>query len=75
MSTTTPPARAVDVEVRARAEYLEMPGLRLTVGQASRLFALERDACAALLDSLVGDGFLYRAGDRYARARSGRRDA
>jgi len=40
---------------RIRAEYLEMPGLRLTAPQAQRLFGLDSEtwgaASAALLDA------------------------
>ncbi len=52
------------IVLRARAEYLEMPGLRLTLPQASRLFDLRQDICALLLETLVVDGFLSRTGDR-----------
>jgi len=38
---------------RLRAEYLEMPGLQLTRGQAQRLCGLERVACERVLDTLV----------------------
>jgi hypothetical protein len=58
--------------IRTRAEYLEMPGMRLTVLQASRLFQLQQEACAKLLDSLVEEGFLNRQDNRYARANTGR---
>src|SRR5262245_21451416 len=38
---------------RIRAEYLEMPGLRLTLEQAQRLCGVERTLCKAVLDELV----------------------
>ena len=38
---------------RVRAEFLEMPGLRLTVAQAQRLFGVEPSICQAVLDTLV----------------------
>jgi hypothetical protein len=41
-----------------QAEYLEMPGLKLTKPQAQRLWALDRDLCEALLDRLVASDFL-----------------
>ena len=63
------------VIIRARAEYLEMPGMCLTVPQAARLFNIDLDVCAVMLEVLVGDGFLSRSGNRYARANSGRRSA
>jgi len=44
---------------RIRAEYLEMPGLRLTFQQVQRLCGIERPVCQMLLDSLVDAKFLY----------------
>ena len=43
---------------RIRAEYLEMPGLRLKVEQAQRLCGVERSACQHVLDMLVEMKFL-----------------
>ena len=43
---------------RVRAEYLEMPGLRLTLEQAQRLCGLEEAMCKMVLDALVDDKFL-----------------
>ena len=56
-------AYAVDdaVRRRAEAEYLEMPGLKLTARQASRLWHLDAAASLRLLDSMVDAGVLYRA--------------
>ena len=45
---------------RMRAEFLEMPGLSLTIAQAQRLWSLERHTCEALLDSLIDSRFLRR---------------
>jgi hypothetical protein len=52
-----------DLRCRVRGEYLEMPGLRLSVDQASRLWALERAFCQEVLDALVGADFLQRDRD------------
>ena len=53
---------------RLRAEYLEMPGLRLTLEQAQRLCGVERALCKAVLDALVADKFLcVKSGGAYAR--------
>ena len=46
-----------------QGEYLEMPGLRLTAGQAQRLWGLDRAACDALLGALVDAKFLQRTRD------------
>ena len=51
----------MDVKVvaeRVRAEFEEMPGMTLTVPQASRLFGLERDLCRAIVERLVTDSYL-----------------
>jgi len=45
---------------RVVSEYTQMPGLRLTVAQARRLFGLEQPACERLLQRLVDAGFLAR---------------
>lgn len=43
---------------RIRGEYLEMPGLRLTLPQAQRLCGVERALCEAVLNTLVETKFL-----------------
>ena len=43
---------------RIRAEYLEMPGLRLTLAQARRLWGLDETTSDALLGALVDAQFL-----------------
>lgn len=43
-----------------RSEYLEMPGLRLTVAQAQRLWGLDRARAETLLRALVETAFLKR---------------
>jgi hypothetical protein len=53
---------------RVRSEYLEMPGLRLTLEQARRLCGLERALCKMVLDALVDEWFLcVKPGEVYAR--------
>jgi len=53
---------------RVRAEYLEMPGLQLTLGQVHRLCGIERGLCEEVLGALVDEHFLYMKTDgRYAR--------
>ena len=46
-----------DVVNRLRAEFLEMPGLRLTSGQVQRLCGVEKALCQRGLDSLVATKF------------------
>jgi len=52
-----------------RAEFLEMPGLRLTRTQAQRLWNLDAKACDAVLSALVNVRFLRRTDNgAYVRA-------
>jgi hypothetical protein len=53
---------------RVRSEFIEMPGLRLRIDQAQRLWNLDRALCESVLGSLVEAKFLRRFGDDlYAR--------
>jgi hypothetical protein len=53
---------------RIRAEYLEMPGLRLKLEQIQRLCGVDRSVCQMVLDSLVDAKFLGVSPDgHYAR--------
>ena len=57
---------------RIRAEYLEMPGLRLTPGQVQRLCGVDRELCQSILDALVDAKFLdVRPDGAYARMTDG----
>jgi len=60
---------------RVSAEFREMPGMRLTLAQASRLFSLDASRCRRVLDSLVARGELSTDGRIFARADCGRRCA
>lgn len=48
---------------RVRAEFLEMPGLKLTVSQAQRLWGMDRSTCEALIEELTASRFLARTRD------------
>jgi hypothetical protein len=53
---------------RVRSEFIEMPGLRLRIDQAQRLWNLDRALCESVLRSLVDAKFLRCFEDeRYAR--------
>ena len=57
---------------RVRAEYLEMPGLKLTLEQAQRLCGVERAPCQQMLDMLVDLKFLcVKSNGTYARVTDG----
>jgi hypothetical protein len=61
-----------DVIQRVRAEYLEMPGLRLKPAQVRRLCGIDESMCQTVLDSLVGAKFLcLKADGQYARLTEG----
>ena len=61
-----------DLLMRARGEYREMPGMRLTIDQAMRLWNVDRQTCQWLLDALVDAHFLaIDANGRYRKAHSG----
>lgn len=83
MATMTSPAETCTIKVfhptaaellerRIRGEFKEMPALRLSSQQASRLWSVDCEVCAEVLDALVRTGFLRR--DRngmYARSHPG----
>jgi hypothetical protein len=54
---------ASDLRLRVHREFTEMPGLRLTVAQAQRLFGLDRTTCEQVIDALVNGAFLHRRGN------------
>ena len=43
---------------RVCAEFIEMPGLRLTFAQAVRLWGLTPTVCRRVIDELIAAGFL-----------------
>ena len=58
---------------RVRAEFIEMPGLRLTVPQASRLCGLDQAVCDRAVEALVHRDFLRRvSAGQLARAENAR---
>lgn len=65
---TRPCGGADEILRRIRGEYREMPGMQLSLTQACRLWGLDPSACEALLNALVGEGFLAcRRNGAYAR--------
>jgi Fic family protein len=53
-------AAFADALRRAQAEFIEMPGLKLTVAQASRLWHFDSALCTKVLSTLVEQRFLKR---------------
>jgi Fic family protein len=60
--------RIRDLEARVQSEYLEMPGQRLTVAQASKLWNVDEHVANVVLDSLVARRFLRHVGPYYFRS-------
>lgn len=52
---------------RAQADFLEMPGLKLTAAQAARLWCFDSELCSRVLASLVEARFLTRSRDSFTR--------
>ena len=46
------------VAPRVLAEFNEMPGMVLTLGQAARLFGLDQEVCRVVIDTLVDSAYL-----------------
>jgi hypothetical protein len=79
-SSEWPPDRTTrsdehDLQTRVWGEFREMPGLRLTIPQASRLFSLDRERCERVLGALVDRGVLWTDGTAFAPPGLGRHDA
>ncbi len=53
-----PPPSFDSLVARVRGEYCEMPGLRLTVSQACRLWHVDVSTSEMLFEQLVREGFL-----------------
>jgi len=57
---------------RVHGEYMEMPGLRLTLAQACRLWNVDSTTSLSVLNQLVDEQFLRLSGPHYVRAAAGR---
>jgi hypothetical protein len=57
--TSAAPQRT-DLIGRVLGSFQEMPGLKLTLDQATRLMGVDSDACTSVLDELVRRGELRR---------------
>ena len=47
---------------RIRLEYESLPGLKLSIEQAQRLWDVDDQTCGAALEALIDEGFLHRTG-------------
>ncbi len=46
------------IVLRVREEFREMPGLRLTPAQATRLWGLEHSICTEVIQTLIAADYL-----------------
>lgn len=53
---------------RLRAEFDELPHMRLTCPQAARLIGVDDEVCGLALQTLLALGYLVKHGQNYARA-------
>jgi hypothetical protein len=60
---------------RIAGEFLEMPGMRITLAQAQRLWHVDVGTARRLLETLVSAGFLWESRSYYQRTTTGRRAA
>jgi hypothetical protein len=56
--------RIAELVMRIEGEFLETPGLLLTVAEAQRRFGIDEMTCEAILDALVDSGVLFKTRDR-----------
>ena len=63
-----PSDRFAEALRRAKAEFREMPGLKLTEAQAARLLSFDSALCSEVLAALVEQHFLTRTRDTFQRA-------
>ena len=56
-----------DALARVRSDFFQLPGLKLTVVQAARLWAVGQELAQSILEDLTATGFLIRDDDHYAR--------
>ena len=47
-----------ELSSRIEAEYVEMPGLSVTLPQAQRLWAVDRHTCGVVFERLIARGVL-----------------
>jgi hypothetical protein len=70
--TELSPVHASDQHYRVWSEFLEMPGLRLTLEQACRLCGFDEATGVSILQDLVDAAVLRQIGPYYIRADLGR---
>jgi hypothetical protein len=64
IAAMTTARRIEDLVMRIEGEFLDTPGLMLTVADAQRRFGLDEITCEAVLDALVDSAVLFKTRDR-----------
>lgn len=57
-------AALINLAQRIREEFEEVPGLRITLGEAARFWGLDESTCEQVFAQLVASGFLAKSADR-----------
>ena len=63
-ASVTTKCQIEDLVMRIEGEFLETPGLMLTVAEAQRRFDMDEITCEAVLDALVDSAVLFKTRDR-----------
>ena len=73
MATNHPSGHMQELCIRITCEYLDLPGLALTLPQATHLWSADAESCTRALEGLVASGFLRSVGGTYRRDSAGYR--
>ena len=57
----------IEARIRIESEFEEMPGLKLTAAQVTRLCNIPSDVCDSALQALTRSGFLQVSGNAFLR--------
>jgi hypothetical protein len=69
MPTPQNATRVQQLCTRITCDYLDTPGLTLTLPQATELWDIDAESCTRALQRLVAAGFLRSTGGMYRRAK------
>ena len=65
--TKAPSSHHDEASQRIRADYLEMPDLRVTVAEGARFWHVDLTVCGEVLGQLAQEGFVVCLGQKYRR--------
>jgi hypothetical protein len=64
LATDTRRRRIENLVMQVEGEFLDTPGLRMTVADGQRRFGIDEVTCEAILEALVDGGVLLKRSDR-----------